>query len=130
MLNVILKSSCNSLPLALALGLGILSTVVQAQTTVAQDDVLPPEAENSHLIGQKNKQFSQDRLTVKAGDQVTFSNQDPFFHNIFSLSDAATFDLGSYPKGQSRTITLDNPGEVEVECAIHPSMFMTIEVTE
>ncbi len=81
-------------------------------------------------VGQKDKQFSVEQLTVKVGDAVTFTNDDPFFHNVFSLSPAATFDLGSYPQGESRTVTFKEPGEVHIECAIHPSMQMTIEVEE
>lgn len=79
-------------------------------------------------IGQKGKKFSQKELTVKVGDTVSFKNDDPFFHNIFSLSDTKTFDLGSFPQGQSKKVTFDKAGTVEVECAIHPEMKVTIEV--
>ena len=79
-------------------------------------------------VGQKDKQFTQKALTVKVGDSVVFKNEDPFAHNVFSLSDSKTFDLGSYPKGQSKTVTFDKPGTVEVECAIHPGMQIVVEV--
>jgi plastocyanin len=79
-------------------------------------------------IGQKGKKFSQKELTVKVGDTVSFKNDDPFFHNIFSLSDTKTFDLGSFPQGQSKKVIFDKAGTVEVECAIHPEMKVTIEV--
>lgn len=79
-------------------------------------------------VGQKNKQFTKKTLVIKVGDKVRFTNNDPFFHNVFSLSPTKTFDLGSYPKGESREITFDKAGKVEVECAIHPHMRMTIEV--
>ncbi len=79
---------------------------------------------------QTNKTFSTSRLKVKVGDTVTFVNNDPFFHNIYSLSEIKTFDLGSYPKGQGRKVTFDQPGTVEVECAIHPYMKMTVEVVK
>lgn len=81
-------------------------------------------------VGQKDKQFTQKSLTVKVGDTVKFTNQDPFFHNVFSLSDLKTFDLGSYPKGESKSVTFDKAGTVDVECAIHPNMKMTIKVVE
>ena len=81
-------------------------------------------------VAQKNKAFSIDKLTIKVGDTVRFPNQDPVHHNVFSLSEAKTFDLGSYGKGKSKSIVFDQPGTIEVECAIHPSMMMTIEVTE
>lgn len=81
-------------------------------------------------VGQKDKQFSQSTLTVKKGDTVRFVNNDPFFHNVFSLSDAKLFDLGSYPQGEYRDVEFDQSGTVEVECALHPSMTLTIEVTD
>ena len=89
---------------------------------------IPPLFAAEHEVGQQNKTFTVSKLTVSVGDTVHFKNEDPFFHNVFSLSDAATFDLGSYPEGESKSIIFDTPGTVEVECAIHPSMFMTIEV--
>lgn len=81
-----------------------------------------------HQVDQKDKQFSKKALKVKVGDTVTFRNSDPFAHNVFSLSDTKGFDLGSYPQGQSKTVTFDKAGKVEVECSIHPTMQMVIEV--
>jgi plastocyanin len=80
------------------------------------------------LIDQKDKQFSKKSIRIKVGDGVEFRNSDPFAHNIFSLSEAKSFDLGSYPQGQSKKVTFDKPGKVEVECSIHPNMQMDIEV--
>lgn len=79
-------------------------------------------------VGQKNKAFTETALTVSVGDTVKFKNNDDFFHNIFSLSDAATFDLGSYPKDEYKAYTFDQAGTVDVECSIHPDMKMTITV--
>jgi len=83
-----------------------------------------------HLVTQQGNQFSTKELRVKAGDTVSFRNDDPHFHNIFSLSDTQSFDLGSYPKGESRKVTFAKEGEVDVECAIHPNMKMTIKVAK
>jgi len=86
-----------------------------------------------YTITQSNKAFVKDsqqieQMSIKAGDTIHFKNEDPFFHNIFSLSDLKTFDLGSYPAGESKSVTFDSPGEAEIECAIHPEMYMVIEV--
>ena len=89
-----------------------------------------PVLAQEFTVDQQDKRFSVGSLTVKVGDQVRFLNNDPFFHNIFSLSDVKTFDLGSYPKGQSRTVTFNNPGKVEIECAIHPEMKLIVEVVK
>ncbi len=86
-----------------------------------------------YTIGQKDKQFVKDgvlieKFTINVGDKINFQNQDPWFHNVFSLSDIKTFDLGSYPKGESKSVVFDKAGLAEVECAIHPQMFLEIEV--
>lgn len=79
---------------------------------------------------QKDKTFKPGSMKVKVGDTVDFRNEDEIFHNVFSLSDAKSFDLGSYPKGQGRKVTFEKAGVVEVECSIHPEMHMKIEVTQ
>ncbi|WP_444996716.1 cupredoxin domain-containing protein [Aliikangiella sp. IMCC44359] len=91
---------------------------------------MPLLGAESYKVGQKNKAFTQKKLEIKKGDTVEFINEDPFFHNVFSLSDAKLFDLGSFPKGESRKVTFEAVGEVEVECAIHPDMLMVIQVKE
>jgi plastocyanin len=80
------------------------------------------------VVGQKNKEFTEKALTIKVGDSIKFLNEDDFFHNVFSLSEVKTFDLGSFPKGQSKSVIFDKPGKIEVECAIHPNMHMTVDV--
>jgi plastocyanin len=80
------------------------------------------------IVDQRNKEFSQKTMTIQVGDTVEFRNSDPFFHNVYSLSDTKSFDLGSYPQGQSKAVVFDAPGTVEVECSIHPQMHMVIEV--
>jgi plastocyanin len=81
-----------------------------------------------HVVSQKGKAFSIKRLAVQLGDSVKFVNDDPFNHNVFSLSDVKSFDLGSYGQGLSKTVVMDKPGTVEVECAVHPDMKLVIEV--
>lgn len=87
-----------------------------------------PVLSEEHVVSQKNKEFTQTEITIKTGDTVHFKNDDPFFHNVFSLSDAKFFDLGSYPQGGSKAVVFDQPGVIEVECAIHSNMKMTINV--
>ena len=81
-----------------------------------------------HVVNQKNKAFSAKKMNVQAGDSVRFVNDDPFNHNVFSLSDVKGFDLGSYGQGLAKSVVLDKPGTVEVECAVHPDMKLVIEV--
>ena len=83
-----------------------------------------------HEVKQKDNAFSRSSLKIKVGDAVSFRNDDPHFHNLFSLSDAQAFDLGSYPQGQAKSVTFKKDGKVDVECAIHPGMKMTVDVAK
>lgn len=83
-----------------------------------------------HVVVQKSKAFSVKKLSVKVGDSVKFQNDDPFTHNVFSLSDVKSFDLGSYGQGMAKSIVFDKAGTVEVECAVHPDMKLVVEVAK
>jgi plastocyanin len=89
-----------------------------------------PLAAAEHVVAQKDKAFSTKKLTVKLGDSIKFLNEDAFAHNVFSLSDAKSFDLGSYGQGGAKSVTFDKPGNVEVECAVHPDMRLMVEVAK
>jgi plastocyanin len=90
----------------------------------------PAFAASTHAVGQLKKAFTVSVLKAKVGDVVTFKNDDEFAHNVFSLSETQSFDLGSYKKGETRNLTLTHEGTIEVECAIHPEMRMKIEVSK
>lgn len=77
---------------------------------------------------QLNRRFNPDLLVVPVGSSVSFPNLDPIFHNIFSLSKPKTFDLGTYDKGQTRTVVFSHPGVVYVYCHLHPNMEGTVFV--
>jgi plastocyanin len=71
---------------------------------------------------QKNKMFTPHLLVVPTGSVVEFPNQDPFFHNVFSLFNGKRFDLGLYESGTSRGVRFDREGISYIFCNIHPGM--------
>jgi plastocyanin len=81
-------------------------------------------------VVQKNKKFSTTAVKAKVGDTLVFRNDDPFFHNIFSLTEGQSFDLGSYPQGESRKVVVKKEGTLEIECAIHPDMKLKVQVAK
>jgi len=89
---------------------------------------LPSEKITAEL-NQQDRRFSPDLVVIPAGSSVSFGNLDPIFHNVFSLSRAKSFDLGNYPKDQTRTVTFPKPGIVFVDCRLHPNMSAAIVVT-
>ena len=81
-------------------------------------------------IVQRGEQFVPPVTVVTTGSTVEFPNDDPYFHNVFSLSRAATFDLGRYPSGASRSQEFDRPGVVKVFCHIHSQMSALVVVLD
>jgi plastocyanin len=79
-------------------------------------------------IAQKDEQFVPHVVAVTTGSAVAFPNDDPFFHNVFSLSRGASFNLGRYPSGSSRSKTFTRPGIVKVFCEIHSHMSAVVRV--
>jgi plastocyanin len=79
-------------------------------------------------IAQKDEAFVPRVVAVTRGSIIDFPNSDPFFHNVFSLSRGANFDLGRYPRGESRSRRFPNAGLVKVYCHIHSHMTASIMV--
>lgn len=69
-------------------------------------------------------------LAVPVGSTVSFPNDDPISHNLFSLSSANPFDLGLYRKGAGKSQRFDTPGVVNVYCNVHPNMSAVIQVLD
>lgn len=81
-------------------------------------------------ISQKGKVFSETDISIKVGDTLTFLNDDTVAHNVISMSAGNQFNLGSIKPGLSTPVTFKAAGDVQVICAIHPSMKMHVKVTE
>ena len=70
----------------------------------------------------KGKSFTPRVVVVGVGSTVEFPNEDPIFHNVFSLSGENRFDLELYKRPRSGSWTFQQPGVVHVYCNIHPQM--------
>ena len=79
-------------------------------------------------IRQANEVFVPRVTAVTVGSTVDFPNDDGIFHNVFSLSRGATFDLGRYPRGESRSRRFTTPGVVKVFCHLHSHMTALIRI--
>ena len=83
-------------------------------------EVPPPRGHA--VLDQRNQSFVPYVLAVEVGTTVDFPNRDRTYHNVFSLSKPKRFDLGRYPRGESRSVRFDQPGVVRVFCEIHSHM--------
>ncbi|WP_433964669.1 hypothetical protein [Tunturiibacter gelidiferens] len=85
---------------------------------------VPPSLARQPLyrLVQKDKMFAPHLLVVPTGSSVQFPNEDPFFHNVFSLFNGKRFDLGLYESGTTRSVRFDREGVSYIFCNIHPEM--------
>src|SRR3954468_3535672 len=81
-------------------------------------------------ILQAHEAFVPRVVAITRGSFIEFPNFDPFFHNVFSLSAAGTFDLGRYADGHSRSRQFLKAGLVKVYCQIHSHMSASILVLD
>ena len=79
-------------------------------------------------IVQEHETFIPRVIAITRGSTVDFPNADPFFHDVFSLSRSGTFDLGSYPRGQTKSQQFRRAGLIKVYCHIHSHMSASIMV--
>jgi len=88
----------------------------------------PPRQEATKIpqLVQKNKSFHPSLLVIPVGGKVEFPNQDPIFHNVFSLFEGKRFDLGLYESGTTRFVQFDKPGISYIFCNIHAQMSAVI----
>ena len=73
-------------------------------------------------LAQKDKGFTPHVLPVTVGTTIEFPNQDPFFHDVFSIYHGKPFDLGLYESGAVRKVRFSQPGVSYIFCNIHPQM--------
>ena len=82
----------------------------------------PRPREGRFVVYQRNMEFVPRVLAAPVGATVELPNNDRVFHNVFSFTNGKPFDLGLYPTGASKRITLDRPAVNRLYCNIHPHM--------
>ena len=61
-------------------------------------------------------------MAISVGSTVSFPNFDNVFHNVFSTSTLAAFDLGIYKAGEAREYTFTKEGIIRLGCNLHANM--------
>ena len=84
-------------------------------------------------VSMENIQFNPKDLTVKAGETITFTNDEAVAHDVHKTSgpgaDFASGPSGGMQEGDTFELTLDMPGTYEYVCDVHaPGMAGTITV--
>ena len=88
---------------------------------------LPVSAQDAPgAVGIDNFTFNPQKLTVKAGTTVTWTNQDDIPHAIAAVS--KQFKSKALDTGDAYSFTFTTPGAYEYFCSLHPHMTGTIVV--
>jgi plastocyanin len=81
----------------------------------------PPQAHEK--INQQNLVFDPHVAAVLVGTTVDFLNSDTVQHNVFSPDACAEkFNLGTWPKGQTRSYTFKKDCVATLLCKVHAEM--------
>lgn len=89
-----------------------------------------PGAAPKASILMRAKAFTPHVVAVPLGGTVEFPNDDPIFHNAFSVSGENRFDLDLYKRPKVGAWTFKHPGVVRVYCNIHPQMSAVVLVLD
>jgi amicyanin len=75
--------------------------------------------------------FQTEKLKVKVGTKVTWTNKDDARHDVAPDTDSPDF-VGSklLAKGESYSFTFEKPGTYTYHCSPHPYMKASVEVVE
>jgi plastocyanin len=84
-------------------------------------------------VGMQNIQFDPRDITVKAGETITFTNDESIPHDVHKQSgpggDFSSGPDGGMQQGDTFELKLNQPGEYEYVCHVHsPGMSGTITV--
>jgi plastocyanin len=84
-------------------------------------------------VSMENIQFNPSEVTAKAGDTITFVNNESVPHDVHKTSgpgeDFASGPSGGMQEGDTFELTLDQPGTYEYVCDVHaPGMAGSITV--
>ncbi|AIF84540.1 plastocyanin [Candidatus Nitrososphaera evergladensis SR1] len=115
---------------AQVLGNNIPDGIGQQQAKDSRQQGLPPAAINGTKVSivdnSKSNSYSPNPVRVKAGDTVTWVNDDSATHTATSRDGA--FDSNPLKRGEVFSHTFDKEGEYPYFCAIHPNMVGTVVV--
>jgi len=73
--------------------------------------------------------FGPKEITIKKGDSITWTNDDSAKHNAKSRKGPKSFTTKDLGKGDSDTVTFDEPGEYDYVCGFHTYMTGRIMVS-
>ena len=85
-------------------------------------------APGGNRVGMKDLQFQPKAITVKAGETITWVNEESVPHNVVNTEDGEQPKSELFNEGGTYEFTPKEPGTIRYVCTIHPGMEGTITV--
>ena len=95
-------------------------------TTSAESASTASPAVSTAKIDVADFKYMPDAVTVEAGAEITWTNSDDAPHT--ATADDSSFDTGDLDRGDSASVTFEEPGTFSYYCRFHPFMKATVEV--
>jgi plastocyanin len=92
---------------------------------VLEPDIIMPTKVSRPGCEETNSCYIPSLITIKKGQQVTWSNEDVAFHSVTSGiygEPSALFDSGHLDPEQKFSFTFDEMGTFDYFCTLHPWM--------
>ena len=80
-------------------------------------------------IAMQNTAFAPKATTVKVGQTVKWTNDDPFDHNV-TATKGEEFHSSNFGQGGTFSYKVDKAGTIVYVCTLHPGMDGTIKVVK
>jgi len=96
-----------------------IDIIISAHPRSFKPDVKPLKEAR---VFQKDATFIPRVIPITPGTLVQFINKDVFFHNVFSLTPGAQFNIGRRPTNVIAERKITQPGEIKLFCDIHAQM--------
>jgi plastocyanin len=91
---------------------------------------LPNRAPLPASIAQHDREFVPYLTVVQTGAAVSFPNQDPIRHHVYSFSKPKKFEIKLYAGDAPDPIVFDTPGVVTMGCNVHDWMLGYVFVVD
>jgi plastocyanin len=102
---------------------------VSGVTTLNIAKAAAVSATSAKTIEIKNYAFAPATVSVAAGTEVTWVNEDSVPHTVTSKSGPASFDSGQIASGASYSVIFESAGTYSYYCIDHPQMVAKVTVT-
>jgi plastocyanin len=106
-----------------------MSTSMSMSHSASMPHAVPTSAvvKSGHAAVQiTNFAFSPNRITVKVGTHITWTNHDKTAHT--ATANNTSFDTGTIAPRASRTVDFKRPGVYKYHCVFHAFMTGTVVV--